>query len=169
MDENRNVEIGRQPEERLGLVGIRIVALMARIDDDGAAIVLLHRAFQLAQAFVAAAGNAGRHRDELVGVLVPAFGEIPVGILEPGDGLRHGLAKPQEMTGIADHGPVEAGQLMGRQHILERHRTAPPPIRLGLVLGTMDMGVPIDQHGRSPSWRAAGAEDRLQRRKLSLI
>src|ERR1700730_10165222 len=104
MDKNWNVEVRHQLEEGPGLVGIRIATLMARIDDDGAAIVALHRAFELAQAFIATARNAGRHRYQLVGVQIPAFGEITVGAFEPRDGLVHRFAEPQEMPGVADDG-----------------------------------------------------------------
>ena len=46
MDENRDIEIAHQLEERSCRVLVWIVAVMAGIDDDGARVILLYGALQ---------------------------------------------------------------------------------------------------------------------------
>jgi hypothetical protein len=73
MNKDRDIQAGHELPERLGGVLIRVMAVMAGVDDDGSGVVLPHRAFKLPEALVAAAGYARGHCDELVGMLITTF------------------------------------------------------------------------------------------------
>ena len=145
MDEDRNIEIGHQLEERFRGVLVRIVAVMAGIDDDGARVVLLHGALQFFQEFIATVGHAGRHGDELVRVQVAALGKMPVRALDGGDHVFHRLHVPDVVHGVADHGAVEAGERVGLERVLHGHRHRNRPPRLADEFRIVDVNVPVDQ------------------------
>src|SRR5260370_30799046 len=106
MNKDRNVEISDELPERTRSILVGVMPMMTGIDDDGAGIVLFHGAFQLPQAFITAARNAGRHSDELVGMPIAALCKIPVRAFQGGGHFFPGLAETNVVHRIADHGPV---------------------------------------------------------------
>src|SRR5882757_6629641 len=106
MDEDRNVEIGHQFEEWPRNFRVWILALVTGIDDDGAGVVIFDGAFEFFEEFVTPARDAGRHRDELVGMLVATVCKITIGTLDRSNRFLHGLHMPDVMHRIADDGAV---------------------------------------------------------------
>src|SRR5580700_2672324 len=150
MDEDRNIQIGHQLEERFRRILVRIVAVMAGIDDDSAGVILLNGALQLFHKLVAAVGHAGRHGDELVRVLVPAPGEMPVRAFDGGDDVFRRLHVPDVMHRVANHSAVEAGERVGPERILHGHRHRNRPPRLAYEFRIVDVNVPVDQQVSLP-------------------
>src|SRR5215471_8719471 len=122
MNKHRNVEFGYELPERTRSILVWIMAMMTGIDDDSASIVLFHGAFQLPQAFITAARNAGRHGDELVRMLIAALCKIPVRAFQGSGHFLPGFAETNIVHRIADHGPVQPSEPMGLKCILQRHR-----------------------------------------------
>ena len=141
MHEDRDVELGRELKERPGVVVVRKGAAVARINQDGAQVVLLHGALQLAQQVVAAARDRGGNGDDLVLVAVAQRRQIFVRRPDRRQRLiaRIGL---EIVARVRDHADVEADLVMQPQHVLDRRRKRPL-----LLARRMHMRMPVDDHG----------------------
>ena len=120
MNKDRDIELAREPPKGPRRILVGITAVMAGVDDDGSSIVLPNRALELLERFIAAARYAGGHCDELVRMVVTAFGEVAVRALDCGQRLLRRLAKADVMDRVADDGPIETNQVVRVQGVLER-------------------------------------------------
>ncbi len=146
MHEHRHVQRRHQLPETAGRVLVRIVALVAGVDQHAVQLVVADGALQLPQEVRAAAGDgAGEaHQPPLVAmldlgrVLVPAL-DGPEGL-----GIGHGL---YVMDGVADDHHVHAGAVVDVEQVVQVERRAAVPGRPLDVLRRIDVGVPVEDHG----------------------
>src|SRR5262249_20606571 len=125
------------------------------VDDDGSGVILPYRAFQLLETLVAAAGYAGGHGDELVGMIIATFGEVTVRALDRRQRFLRRLAKADVVHRVADHGPIQAHETVGVQRVLDRHRHRMLPPFRSHVLWIVDVDMPVDEHPSSSQWFAS--------------
>ena len=111
MHEHRDVELGRELEERPGIIVIRKGAAVARIDQHGAQVVLFDGALELAQQVVAAARDRGGDGYDLVLVAVAQRHQVFVRHPDRRQRLtaRIGL---EIVARVRDHADVEADLVM---------------------------------------------------------
>jgi hypothetical protein len=87
--------------------------------------------------------RAGEHVDAVVGMRERS--EMAV-VARDRFELRLGVELAQLVIGIADERTVDARNVLGIEHVLNRHRTFAPPKRPLSHLGRGDVSVKVDDH-----------------------
>ncbi len=157
MDHHRHVELLHQFPKRARVVVVRIVALVAGMNENALEAELADRALGLFDEGRAAARQDGRKRIERAFVCLLNLGGVVAPFLDRQQFFVVGLAA-QIMRGIRYHADVDAVLVVGLEEVLEHHGAAAlAPLRpmlavqgaeiVGCLFRSIDVRVPVDDHG----------------------
>jgi hypothetical protein len=159
MDHHRHVELLHQLPKRARLVVVRIVALVAGMNENALEAELSDSALGFLDEGRAAAGQDRRKRIERAQVFLLKLGRVVGPFLDRRQFFVIGFAT-QIVRGIRHHADVDAVLVVGLEEILEHHGAAAlAPLRpvlavqgaeiISRLFRSIDVRVPVDDHAWS--------------------